>query len=138
MVREIMTPRTDIEALPTEATVALARARLLSCGHSRLPVYHGSIDNVVGVLHARDLFLACWPGLTPVSFSLYGPEETPWEHVRSGLIEALDLAEESVIDQKALKSVGMSVFDRTFAVTRALNGLTLLHGSGLSRSVAES
>jgi CBS domain containing-hemolysin-like protein len=58
MVREIMTPRTDIMALPTEATVAMAREKLLACGHSRLPVYHGSIDNVVGVLHARDLFLA--------------------------------------------------------------------------------
>jgi putative hemolysin len=58
VVREIMTPRTDIEALPTEATVSLARDKLLATGHSRLPVYHGTIDNVVGVLHARDLFLA--------------------------------------------------------------------------------
>jgi CBS domain containing-hemolysin-like protein len=58
IVREIMTPRTGIEALPTESTVSLARAKLLASGHSRLPVYHGSIDNVVGVLHARDLFHA--------------------------------------------------------------------------------
>jgi len=58
VVREIMTPRTDIIALPVETSVASARGTLLQEGHSRLPVYRGSIDNVVGVLHARDLFQA--------------------------------------------------------------------------------
>jgi magnesium and cobalt transporter len=58
LVREIMTPRTDIEGLAVEASVSAARAKLLVTTHSRLPVYHGSIDNVVGVLHARDLFQA--------------------------------------------------------------------------------
>jgi magnesium and cobalt transporter len=53
-----MTPRTGIEALPVEADVSTARKKLLETAHSRLPVYHGSIDNVVGVLHARDLFQA--------------------------------------------------------------------------------
>lgn len=54
-VREIMTPRTDIVALPAAATVADARDVMLRSGHSRLPVYLGSIDNVVGILHVRDL-----------------------------------------------------------------------------------
>jgi CBS domain containing-hemolysin-like protein len=58
VVREIMTPRTDIVALPVETSVADARGTLLQAGHSRLPVFRGSIDNVVGVLHARDLFQA--------------------------------------------------------------------------------
>jgi magnesium and cobalt transporter len=58
LVREIMTPRTGIEALPADAKVSTARRKLLGTAHSRLPVYHGSIDNVVGVLHARDLFQA--------------------------------------------------------------------------------
>ena len=75
---------------------------------------------------SRDLFRACWPGVDPVSFSLYGPEGTDWELLRTGLVKALDLPDESVIDQKELKSVGMGVFDRTFTVTRALNALTLL------------
>jgi len=56
--REIMTPRIDIIALPADSTVAQARRRLLDAGHSRLPVYRDKIDNVVGVLHARDLFQA--------------------------------------------------------------------------------
>ncbi len=58
LVREIMTPRTDIAALPGESTVADARKALLRSGHSRLPVYIGTIDNVVGVLHVRDLLRA--------------------------------------------------------------------------------
>jgi CBS domain containing-hemolysin-like protein len=57
-VREIMTPRIDIVALPEESTVAEARGVLLEGGHSRLPVYRDSIDDTVGVLHARDLFRA--------------------------------------------------------------------------------
>lgn len=69
LVREIMTPRTGIEALPVEADVAAARKKLLETAHSRLPVFHGSIDNVVGVLHARDLFQAWEAGqdMQPVS-----------------------------------------------------------------------
>jgi CBS domain containing-hemolysin-like protein len=58
LVREIMTPRTAIVALDSETTVARARRTLLEAGHSRLPVHSGSIDNVVGVLHSRDLFRA--------------------------------------------------------------------------------
>jgi magnesium and cobalt transporter len=57
-VREIMTPRTDIVALPADTSVQAARRRLLEVGHTRLPVFQGSIDNVVGVLHGRDLFHA--------------------------------------------------------------------------------
>ncbi|HKQ60657.1 MAG TPA: hemolysin family protein, partial [Candidatus Polarisedimenticolaceae bacterium] len=57
-VREIMTPRTDLVALPVETSVAEARRAVMESGHSRLPVYRESIDNVVGVLHARDLFRA--------------------------------------------------------------------------------
>jgi CBS domain containing-hemolysin-like protein len=58
LVREIMTARTDIVALPAETQAREARRTLLEAGHSRLPVFHGSIDNVVGVLHLRDLFQA--------------------------------------------------------------------------------
>ncbi len=57
-VREIMTPRTDIDAFPAETTVANARRVLSGAAHSRFPVYRETIDNVVGILHARDLFRA--------------------------------------------------------------------------------
>ena len=57
-VREIMTPRTDIQALPDDILVAEARRALIEAAHSRMPAYGGTIDNVTGVLHARDLFRA--------------------------------------------------------------------------------
>jgi magnesium and cobalt transporter len=58
IVREIMTPRTDIVALSEATTVAEARRVVLEAGHSRIPVFHESIDNVIGVLHERDLLRA--------------------------------------------------------------------------------
>jgi magnesium and cobalt transporter len=58
LVREIMTPRTDIVSLPIEASVVDARRVLIDSARSKVPVYSGAIDNVQGVLHARDLFRA--------------------------------------------------------------------------------
>jgi len=57
-VREIMTPRTEIVALPLETNVADARRVILEAGHSRIPVYRETMDNIVGVLHERDLLRA--------------------------------------------------------------------------------
>jgi putative hemolysin len=55
-VRDIMVPRTRIVALPETATFSDLRALLREQKLSRLPVYRGSIDNIVGILHAKDLF----------------------------------------------------------------------------------
>ena len=57
-VREIMTPRTDVLALTADTSVAQARRSMIDAGHSRMPVYRGSIDDVVGILHVRDLVRA--------------------------------------------------------------------------------
>jgi putative hemolysin len=57
-VREIMTPRPDIVAVQVDADIEQARCLFLEAGHSRLPVYRESIDEVVGVLHVRDLLRA--------------------------------------------------------------------------------
>lgn len=62
LVREIMTPRTDIIAFPADTTVAEARRVALEAGHSRFPVYGDGIDNVIGVLHVRDLLRAWHEG----------------------------------------------------------------------------
>jgi len=70
LVREIMTPRTDILALPKETTLNEARRALIE-GHSRVPVYRDNIDNVVGVLHARDLFRAWEEGQDETSIEPY-------------------------------------------------------------------
>jgi putative hemolysin len=55
---EVMTPRTQVVAVPVEAGVEGAKAAMLEDGHLRLPVYEESIDNVVGILLARDLWRA--------------------------------------------------------------------------------
>ena len=52
---EIMTPRTDIIALPVEAGFADACARITEAGHTRMPVYEEDLDNIIGVLYAKDL-----------------------------------------------------------------------------------
>ncbi|OPZ30784.1 MAG: Magnesium and cobalt efflux protein CorC [Lentisphaerae bacterium ADurb.BinA184] len=57
-VREIMTPRVDIVAVADSATVAEVRAVIAETEHSRIPVYRGSIDHIVGILHAKDLLRA--------------------------------------------------------------------------------
>lgn len=56
---EIMTPRTEICALPIDATIIAARDLIIEEKYSRLPVYRESIDNIEGVIYVRDL-LQTW------------------------------------------------------------------------------
>ncbi len=55
-VFEIMTPRVDIVALSMNDNIDTAIEIVTRSGHSRIPVYDKSIDNIVGILHAKDLF----------------------------------------------------------------------------------
>ena len=57
-VSEVMTPRPDIVALPTDATVREARDVMIESKYSRLPVYRDQIDNVEGLIYVRDLLLS--------------------------------------------------------------------------------
>lgn len=61
-VREVMTPRTDVDWLDINLDDAVIRARLLDTSHSRLPVADGSIDAVIGVVQARDIAAALFRG----------------------------------------------------------------------------
>ncbi|HEY5488340.1 MAG TPA: hemolysin family protein [Candidatus Limnocylindrales bacterium] len=54
-VHEVMVPRTDITALAEEAELDQVIDTIVAEGHSRIPVYHESIDNVIGILYAKDL-----------------------------------------------------------------------------------
>ncbi|MEJ7708870.1 MAG: CBS domain-containing protein [Pyrinomonadaceae bacterium] len=58
-VMEVMTPRTEIVALPVTATVHEARELIIESKYSRLPVYREQIDNIEGIIYVRDL-LQCW------------------------------------------------------------------------------
>ena len=55
-VREIMTPRTDVVAIPEDATLHDILQVFAQSGYSRIPVYRGTLDEIVGMLHAFDLF----------------------------------------------------------------------------------
>jgi CBS domain containing-hemolysin-like protein len=55
LCREIMVPRIDVLALEVKTPIAEAINALVESGHSRVPVYDDSIDNVVGILYAKDL-----------------------------------------------------------------------------------
>jgi len=55
-VREVMTPRTDIVAIDEHAALDDIRKVFAGSGYSRIPVFRGSLDEIVGMLHAFDLF----------------------------------------------------------------------------------
>lgn len=55
LVREIMIPRTEIAAVSTEATTEEIIQEVIKSRHTRIPVYHGTIDNIIGILNVKDL-----------------------------------------------------------------------------------
>ena len=57
-VREVMTPRTEIDWIDLESTPEEIRQALLDTPHSRLPVADGSVENIVGVVQLRDVVAA--------------------------------------------------------------------------------
>ncbi|NKE36940.1 HlyC/CorC family transporter [Natronococcus sp. JC468] len=55
IVKEVMTPRLDMTAISKDAGIDEAIETCIQSGHARVPVYEGSLDNVQGVVHIRDL-----------------------------------------------------------------------------------
>jgi CBS domain containing-hemolysin-like protein len=54
-VKEIMVPRPDVISVPLDTPAETLVERVAASGHSRLPVYHQNMDNIVGVVYAKDL-----------------------------------------------------------------------------------
>ena len=61
---EVMTPRTDVVAIPEGASVDEAAELILTEGHSRIPVFQNNLDHIVGVILARDVWRAQRAGET--------------------------------------------------------------------------
>jgi CBS domain containing-hemolysin-like protein len=61
-VKEVMVPRIDTVFLPVDALREELLEKVVSCGHSRIPVYRETIDDVVGILYAKDLLSALVKG----------------------------------------------------------------------------
>ena len=65
IAREVMVPRIDIVALEVNTPFSEALNVVISAGHSRIPVYRGTIDDIIGVLYAKDMLAALRDCKTP-------------------------------------------------------------------------
>ena len=59
---EVMTPRTEIDAVQVDTELEAAVQQVAASGHSRIPVYEGNLDRIVGVVSARDIIRALAEG----------------------------------------------------------------------------
>ncbi|MBN2057268.1 MAG: HlyC/CorC family transporter [Candidatus Saganbacteria bacterium] len=58
VVREVMTPRPDISCCEANKTLEEVKQVIIDSGHSRIPVYEGTLDNIIGVVYAKDMLQA--------------------------------------------------------------------------------
>ena len=57
-VEELLTPRVDVVAVEDDIPLEELAQTFAESGYSRLPVYHGTIDNIIGVVHEKDFYIA--------------------------------------------------------------------------------
>lgn len=80
IAREVMIPRTDVTALKADEPIEEVVRTIVESGHSRIPIYEETLDNIIGIVHAKDL-LKFW-GQTGIEASrfvrppYYVPETT--------------------------------------------------------------
>ncbi|HEY6537920.1 MAG TPA: hemolysin family protein [Candidatus Dormibacteraeota bacterium] len=94
-VREVMVPRVQMVALPAGSTVDEAIAEIREHGHSRIPVYEETVDNITGVIYAKDLLGRGGrsPGSAPSLGSLARPPTFVPEAKRLGeLLQEMQIA----------------------------------------------
>lgn len=72
-VSEILTPRVDIVAVERSATMEDLKNVLLTSGFSRIPVYDGTIDRIIGVIYAKDFYSRYFEGTTTKMEDLMRP-----------------------------------------------------------------
>ena len=60
--RDVMTPRTDVVAFPSDLMVDDAARRAAEAGRSRYPIYAGSVDDVVGIVHVKQILATLTEG----------------------------------------------------------------------------
>ncbi len=73
MVKEVMTPRTDIVAVEESASLEKLSDLFIESKYSRLPVYRGSVDNIIGIVHVKDAFEAVRRGESKTLAALARP-----------------------------------------------------------------
>jgi putative hemolysin len=90
-LREVMVPRVEMQALPVEMPSLALRAWVHSQPHSRVPVYHGSMDEVIGIIHLKDM--------VPFAAKLPHGEDEKLVSLMPLVREALRLPETSTVDK---------------------------------------
>ena len=68
IAREVMIPRTDMVCLDVSISMDEILETVVSSRHSRIPVYEGTIDNIIGILHVKDIFES-WRTKQPINLS---------------------------------------------------------------------
>ena len=89
--RSIMVPRTEISSAPIHSTLEEVIKLVSDCGHTRIPVHRDNIDEIMGILHAKDL-LKLWgedPSVTIPSVILRKPLFVPENQMVSELLKHL-------------------------------------------------
>ena len=88
LVREILVPRTEMVAVEIATPVTEVLNTIIEAGHSRIPVYEGDVDNIVGILYAKDLLKhgLYWA----MASDLHSPDQSDW--IRDGIRELVLLA----------------------------------------------
>lgn len=108
-VGEVMTPRTDMVAIPLDASVEEAKALMLDRGHLRIPVYEENIDQVNGILLARDLWDADRRGETRIA-----------ELIRPAVFAPISKAVEELIPELRSQRMKMAIIVDEFGGTAGL------------------
>ena len=88
-VAEVMTPRTKMVAVPLDGGVAAAKSLILTQGHTRLPVYRESLDDIVGIVLSRDVWRGEDQGETDLRRIMREPRFVPWSKPVEALIREL-------------------------------------------------
>ncbi|HIJ97292.1 MAG TPA: HlyC/CorC family transporter [Desulfuromonadales bacterium] len=87
IVREVMVTRTEMACVTVDATIRELLDTIIACGHSRIPVYEDSVDNIIGLLYAKDL-LKQW-GTSEESLSVRSIMRPPYFIPESKNLEQL-------------------------------------------------
>lgn len=88
-VEEILTPRVDILAAPDTTSMEELAVHFAESGYSRIPIYHTSIDNIIGLVHEKDFFSARYHNHSDVSSLISPVYYTPGSAKISDLLRRL-------------------------------------------------